>query len=92
MARPREFDVDATLERAMQAFWAKGYRATSLDDLCAALEAARSRGEISPALDIRATARFLVASIQGMRLVGKAIPERAVLEDIRSVMLRSLDV
>ena len=34
MARPREFDIDAPLERAMQAFWSKGLEATLLDDLC----------------------------------------------------------
>lgn len=33
MARPKEFDVDASLERAMNLFWLKGYEATSLDDL-----------------------------------------------------------
>jgi len=42
MARPREFDADAALERAMQAFWAKGYKATSLDELCAATRLSRS--------------------------------------------------
>lgn len=36
MARPREFEIDVALERAMQAFWAKGYEATSMDDLCQA--------------------------------------------------------
>jgi TetR/AcrR family transcriptional regulator, transcriptional repressor for nem operon len=34
--------MDATLERAMQAFWAKGYEATSLDDLCSATGLGRS--------------------------------------------------
>ena len=42
MARPREFDPDAVLERAMQVFWAKGYEATSLDDLCQATKLNRS--------------------------------------------------
>lgn len=193
MGRPREFDSDAVLERAMQAFWAKGFKATSLDDLCAAtglsrsslyaafggkrallhksldryeeqgtarigaalarpvpvreaiagfvgdlidrivagpgrrgcfigncaaelarqdrataarvrlslerieglfrdaLARARSLGEISANSDIHALARFLVAGIQGLRLVGKANPDRGSLENIAAVMLRCLD-
>jgi TetR/AcrR family transcriptional repressor of nem operon len=193
MARPREFDSDAALERAMQAFWAKGYKATSLDDLCAAtglsrsslyaafggkrallhrsldryeeqgvvritaalarpgsvrsaiaafvsdlidriiegpgrrgcfigncaaelargdrvtaarvrrglerieglfrdaLARARARGEIAATADVESLARFLVAGIQGLRLVGKANPDRAALEDIAAVMLSCLD-
>ena len=42
MGRPREFDFNDTLERAMQTFWAKGYEATSLDDLCTATGLGRS--------------------------------------------------
>lgn len=193
MARPREFDVDAALERAMQAFWAKGYKATSLDDLCsatglsrsslyaayggkrallhrslaryeaqsvarirsalsgplpvreavagfvndlidrivagpgragcfigncaaelagqdratvlrvrqslarieaefhAALLRAQQRGEIAAGADTASLARFLVSGIQGLRLVGKANPDRAALNDIAAVMLRCLD-
>jgi len=193
MARPREFDTDAALERAMQAFWAKGYKATSLDDLCAAtglsrsslyaafggkrallhrsldrygeqgaariaaalarpgpvkeavaafvgdlinrivegpgrrgcfigncaaelahgdrvtaarvrrslerveglfrdaLARGQSRSEIADGADVGELARYLVAGIQGLRLVGKANPDRVALESIAAVMLRCLD-
>lgn len=192
MARPREFEADVALERAMQAFWTKGYKATSLDDLCSATGLSRSslyaafggkrallhrslaryeeeavtritaalakplpiraaiagfvgelierivagpgragcfigncaaelagqdrataarvrqslarieglfgdalaraqiRGEIAADADVESLARFLVSGIQGLRLVGKANPDRAVLTDIASVMLRCL--
>jgi TetR/AcrR family transcriptional repressor of nem operon len=193
VARPREFDADDALERAMHAFWAKGFKATSLDDLCAAtglsrsslyaafggkrelldqslrryegqgiaritaalsrpvpireavaafvdglierivsgsgrtgcfigncaaelarqdramaarvrrnferietafrdaLVRAQARGELAKSADVEAIARFLVAGIQGLRLVGKANPDRAVLNDVAAVMLRCLD-
>lgn len=42
MARPREFNVDTALERAMDIFWSKGYEATSLDDLCEVTGLSRS--------------------------------------------------
>jgi TetR/AcrR family transcriptional repressor of nem operon len=193
MGRPREFNFDDVLERAIQTFWARGYEATSIDDLCEAtglgrsslyaaygdkqsiymqaleryeqnavarigatignaksvrsgiaafvqriiddivagpgrrgcfigncaaeivrgdrthaarvrrslerienafsevLTKAQANSELSKSADVEALARFLTAGIQGLRLVGKANPDRKTLEDIAAVMLRSLD-
>jgi AcrR family transcriptional regulator len=41
MARPKEFDRDAAVDRAMSVFWLKGYAATSTDDLLQAMNIGR---------------------------------------------------
>ena len=56
-----------------------------------ALSRARERGELQANSDVAALARFLTAGIQGLRLIGKVNPDRAVLEDISSTMLRCLE-
>jgi AcrR family transcriptional regulator len=38
IGRPREFDRDAALEAAMVLFWRKGFAATSMNDLCGAMD------------------------------------------------------
>ncbi|MEK9754967.1 MAG: helix-turn-helix domain-containing protein, partial [Rhodospirillaceae bacterium] len=42
MARPREFNREQVLERAMQVFWSKGYAATSMRDLTEAMGLSKS--------------------------------------------------
>jgi AcrR family transcriptional regulator len=41
MARPKEFDRDVAVQRAMSVFWQKGYVATSTDDLLQAMKIGR---------------------------------------------------
>lgn len=42
MARPREFDATEALSKAMDVFWTKGYKATSLCDLLEAMDLSKS--------------------------------------------------
>ena len=42
MSRPREFDPESTLSTIMEIFWAKGYEATSFDDLTRATGVAKA--------------------------------------------------
>src|SRR5260370_15346171 len=41
MARPREFERDAAVQRAMSVFWRKGYAGTSTDNLLRAMNIGR---------------------------------------------------
>jgi len=51
---------------------------------------AHKAGEIDPARNPRALARFLTSSAQGLSVMAKAFPDRTVLEDIVKVTLAAL--
>lgn len=55
------------------------------------LTGAQARGELARGTDPVVIARFLTAGVQGLRLVGKANPDRDALNDIARTMLRCLD-
>jgi TetR/AcrR family transcriptional regulator, transcriptional repressor for nem operon len=52
---------------------------------------AQNAGEIDASRNSRALARFLTSSAQGLSVMAKTFPERAVLEDIVKVILAALD-
>ena len=56
----------------------------------AALIQARSTGQLRKTADVDALSAFFMSGIQGLRLVGKANPDRAVLSSISKVMLGCL--
>jgi len=55
------------------------------------LEQALASGDLAPGSNPAALARFLTAGIQGLRLIGKANPDRAALKDVAATMLRCLE-
>jgi len=58
--------------------------------LTGALRRGQERGELDRGQDARALARFLVAVVQGMRVVGKAGADPAVLDDVVAVALGAI--
>lgn len=76
-------------DRAALARVRKGLEATEAT-FRDALTRARTRGELPADADMDAIARFLTAGFQGLRLVGKVNPDRTVLEDIATIMLKCI--
>jgi TetR/AcrR family transcriptional regulator, transcriptional repressor for nem operon len=77
-------------DRAAQAHIRRGLECTTAT-FRDALAQAEERGELPVGADVDTLARFLTAGFQGLRLVGKVNQDRAVLEDIATMMLRCLD-
>ncbi|WP_305887428.1 TetR/AcrR family transcriptional regulator [Bradyrhizobium sp. CCGB20] len=86
--RPRSFDVDAAVERAMNAFWSHGYHATALPDLLRATKL--SRGSLYAAfgdkhsLFLRALDRYIEDAVTRMDV--EFAPGREPVEALRAYL------
>ena len=75
----------ATAEKAC------GSMAAAEEALYRALLRGKREGEIGAGRDLRAVARFLYSSLQGLQLMSKATRDRKTLEDVVRVTLSVLD-
>jgi TetR/AcrR family transcriptional repressor of nem operon len=86
--RPRSFDAEAAVERAMGVFWSRGYHATALPDL---LRATRlSRGSLYAAfgdkhsLFLRALDRYIADALT--RMGAEFAPGREPIDSLRAYL------
>ena len=91
--RPRSFDAEAAVERAMGVFWSRGYHATALPDL---LRATRlSRGSLYAAfgdkhsLFLRALDRYIADAVTRMDI--ELDPRKEPLDGLRAYLAGYLD-
>ncbi|MCK1756258.1 TetR/AcrR family transcriptional regulator [Bradyrhizobium sp. 137] len=86
--RPRSFDVDAAVERAMNAFWSRGYHATALPDLLRATKL--SRGSLYAAfgdkhsLFLRALDRYIADAVARMDV--ELSPRKGPIDGLRTFL------
>jgi len=84
--RPRTFDTEAAVERAMDVFWTRGYHATALPDLLRATKL--SRGSLYAAfgdkhsLFLRALDRYIADAIARMDV--EFAPDREPIDGLRA--------
>src|ERR1700756_806316 len=84
--RPRSFDVEAAVERAMGVFWSRGYHATALPDLLRATKL--SRGSLYAAfgdkhsLFLRALDRYIADALTRMDV--ELDPRREPVDGLRA--------
>lgn len=91
--RPRSFDPDAAVERAMNVFWSRGYHATALPDL---LHATRlSRGSLYAAfgdkhsLFLRALDRYVADAVARMDI--ELDPRKSPVDGLRAYLAGYVD-
>ncbi|MFF0447617.1 TetR/AcrR family transcriptional regulator [Streptomyces sp. NPDC004609] len=92
MARTKEFDPDAALQRAMELFWLKGYEATSMADLVEHLGIGRASVYATfgskRELYLRAYDRYLENGVDFVGLLSRPGP---VLPAVRALVERYAD-
>jgi TetR/AcrR family transcriptional repressor of nem operon len=86
--RPRGFDVEVAVERAMGVFWSRGYHATALPDLLRATKL--SRGSLYAAfgdkhsLFLRALDRYIADAVRRMDI--ELAPPREPVDGLRAYL------
>jgi len=91
--RPRSFDMDAAVERAMGVFWSRGYHGTALPDLLHATKL--SRGSLYAAfgdkhsLFLRALDRYIADAVTRMDL--ELSPGKEPLDGLRALLAGYVD-
>jgi len=91
--RPRGFDTEAAIERAMNVFWSRGYHATALPDLLQATNL--SRGSLYAAfgdkrgLFLRALDRYIADAL--LRMDIELDPRRAPVAGLRAYLAGYVD-
>lgn len=92
MARPREFDRDEALDKAMRLFWARGYAATSTEELVSAMGIGRQSlydtfGD-KRQLYLEALRRYHTVRAE---VPGLPAPGQSIIEAIRQMLLHVLE-
>src|ERR1700733_8533756 len=91
--RPRSFDTEAAVERAMGVFWSRGYHGTALPDLLRATKL--SRGSLYAAfgdkhsLFLRALDRYIADAL--MRMEFELAPSREPVDGLRAYLAGYVD-
>mgnify|MGYP000243992803 CR=1 FL=1 len=96
MGRPREFDTEEALDRAVEVFWTQGFDATSLRDLLRAMDLSKSSFyqtyDSKGALYLQCVDRYRRRIVDRMRRdLARAESARAFIEDAFRDLVRDLD-
>jgi AcrR family transcriptional regulator len=86
--RPREFDVDKALDRAVEIFWRKGYEGTTLTDLTGAMGISRPSMYAAFGTKDKLFAKALERYTEGPASYGERATEQQTARDVAESFLR----